>query len=69
MLAVRNIPKSGRTADDVLACVHRSVADIVQPAKLGDGDRLGVDELLSAAMEFSLISDSVPPVCKLQDER
>ncbi len=33
MLAVRNIPKSGRTADDVLAYVHLSVAEIVQAAK------------------------------------
>jgi hypothetical protein len=30
---VRNIPKSGLTADDVLAYVHLSVADIVQAAK------------------------------------
>jgi len=29
-LAVRNIPKSGRTAEDLLAYVHLSVADIVQ---------------------------------------
>jgi transketolase len=33
MLAVRNIPKSGRTPDDVLAYVHLSVAEIVQAAK------------------------------------
>jgi hypothetical protein len=33
MLAVRNIPKSGRTADDVLAYVHLSVPEIVQAAK------------------------------------
>ena len=33
MLAVRNIPKSGRTANDVLAYVHLSVAEIVQAAK------------------------------------
>jgi transketolase len=33
MLAVRNIPKSGRTADDVLAYVHLSVAEIVHAAK------------------------------------
>jgi hypothetical protein len=33
MPAVRNIPKSGRTADDVLAYVHLSVAEIVQAAK------------------------------------
>jgi transketolase len=33
MLAVRNIPKSGRTADDLLAYVHLSVPDIVQAAK------------------------------------
>jgi transketolase len=33
MLAVRNIPKSGRTADDLLAYVHLSVADIVEAAK------------------------------------
>jgi transketolase len=33
MLTVRNIPKSGRTADDVLAYVHLSVAEIVQAAK------------------------------------
>jgi transketolase len=33
MLAVRNILKSGRTADDVLAYVHLSVAEIVQAAK------------------------------------
>jgi transketolase len=33
MLTVRNIPKSGRTADDVLAYVHLSVADIVEAAK------------------------------------
>jgi transketolase len=33
MLAVRNIPKSGRTADDVLAYVHLSVAEIVHEAK------------------------------------
>jgi hypothetical protein len=33
VLAVRNIPKSGRTADDVLANVHLSVAEIVQAAK------------------------------------
>ena len=33
LLAVRNIPKSGRTADDVLAYVHLSVAEIVQAAK------------------------------------
>ena len=33
MLAVRNIPKSGRKADDVLAYVHLSVAEIVQAAK------------------------------------
>jgi transketolase len=32
MLAVRNIPKSGRTAEDVLAYVHLSVAEIVQAA-------------------------------------
>jgi hypothetical protein len=32
MLAVRNIPKSGRTADDVLAYVHLSVPEIVQAA-------------------------------------
>jgi transketolase len=33
MLAVRNIPKSGRTPDDVLAYVHLSVPEIVQAAK------------------------------------
>ena len=33
MLAVRNIPKSGRTADEVLAYVHLSVAEIVQAAE------------------------------------
>jgi transketolase len=33
MLVVRNIPKSGRTADDVLAYVNLSVAEIVQAAK------------------------------------
>jgi transketolase len=33
MLAVRNIPKSGRKADDVLAYVHLSVAEIVQAAE------------------------------------
>jgi transketolase len=33
MLAVRNMPKSGRTADDVLAYVHLSVAEIVQAAR------------------------------------
>jgi transketolase len=33
MLAVRNIPKSGRTADDVLAYIHLSVPEIVQAAK------------------------------------
>jgi hypothetical protein len=33
MLAVRNIPKSGRAANDVLAYVHLSVAEIVQAAK------------------------------------
>ena len=33
MLFVRNIPKSGRTAEDVLAYVHLSVAEIVQAAK------------------------------------
>src|SRR5258707_4453640 len=33
MLAVRNIPNSGRTADDVLAYVHVSVGEIVQAAK------------------------------------
>lgn len=33
MLAVRDIPKSGRTADDVLAYVHLSVVEIVQAAK------------------------------------
>jgi transketolase len=34
MLAVRKIPKSGRTADDVLAYVHLSVMEIVQAAKM-----------------------------------
>jgi transketolase len=29
-LTVRNIPKSGRTADDVLAYVHLSVDEIVR---------------------------------------
>ena len=33
MLAVRNIPKSGRTADDVLSYVHLSVPEIVQAAE------------------------------------
>jgi transketolase len=33
MLAVRNIPKSGRQAEDVLAYVHLSVAEIVQAAE------------------------------------
>jgi transketolase len=33
-LAVRNIPKSGRSADDVLAYVHLSVPEIVQAAKM-----------------------------------
>ena len=33
MLAVRNIPKSGRTAEDVLAYVHLSVTEIVQAAE------------------------------------
>jgi transketolase len=33
MLAVRNIPKSGRSADDVLSYVHLSVAEIVKAAK------------------------------------
>lgn len=33
MLAVRDIPKSGRTADDVRAYVHLSVVEIVQAAK------------------------------------
>jgi transketolase len=31
-LAVHRIPKSGRTADDVLAYVHLSVDDIVEAA-------------------------------------
>ena len=34
MLVVRNIPKSGRSADDVLAYVHLSVPEIVQAAKM-----------------------------------
>jgi transketolase len=43
MLFVRNIPKSGRTAEDVLAYVHLSVSEIVQAAKIltretGTGD-------------------------------
>jgi transketolase len=33
MLTVRNIPKSGRTAEDVLAYVHLSVAEIVEAAE------------------------------------
>jgi transketolase len=33
MLTVRNIPKSGRTAEDVLAYVHLSVAEIVEAVK------------------------------------
>jgi transketolase len=33
-LAVRNLPKSGRKPDDVLAYVHLSVEDILSAAKL-----------------------------------
>jgi hypothetical protein len=33
MLALRNIPKSGRTADDLLAFVHLSLPEIVQAAE------------------------------------